>query len=99
MNAKRLCAAIEQMEAWLDDAAWQPEAEALVRWDQEFLAASREAEKGEGWAALVARAHEAGRRLEARSEALAIIRDDLKAQLEAQDRGQRALKGYGASSL
>ena len=80
MSDPRVRAAVEQMEAWLDDSAWQPDPEVLARWDAEFRAAAAQAEKGDGWCELVERAHEAGRRL------------------QAQDQGNRALKGYGASS-
>lgn len=98
MSDPRVRAAVEQMEAWLADAAWQPDPDELARWDAEFRAAAVQAEKGEGWRELVERAHEAGRRLGVRSEAMAFELNQLKAKLQAQDQGNRALKGYGASS-
>ncbi len=98
MNDLRVRAAVAQMEAWLADTAWQPDPEALAQWDAEFLAAVIQAEKGEGWRELVERAHEAGRRLDDRSEALAAELGLMKVRLQVQDQGNRALKGYGASS-
>jgi len=98
MSDPQVRAAVEQMEAWLDDPTWQPNPEALARWDAEFRAALVRAEKGNGWPELVERAHEAGRRLDIRSEAMASELREMKARLQAQDQGDRALKGYGASS-
>lgn len=98
MSDLRVRAAVEQMEAWLKDPAWQPDPEALAQWDAEFHAAVSKADKGEGWPELVERAHEAGRCLEGRSEAVAVELVLMKAKLQVQDQGHRALKGYGASS-
>lgn len=98
MSDPRVRAAVEQMEAWLDDSAWQPDPEVLASWDAEFRSAAVQAEKGDGWCELVERAHEAGRRLGIRSEAMAFELNQMKAKLQAQDQGNRALKGYGASS-
>lgn len=98
MSDARVREAVEQMEAWLEDAAWQPDLEALTRWDDAFRFAVAQAEKGRGWPELVQRAHEAGRRLEGRSEVMAAELGLLKARLQAQDQGHRALKGYRASS-
>ncbi len=98
MSDMRVRAAVEQMEAWLKNPAWLPDSEALAQWDAEFHAAVAQADKGEGWPELVDRAHEAGRRLEDRSEAMAVELVLMKAKLQVQDQGHRALKGYGASS-
>lgn len=98
MSDATVRAAIEQMEAWLADPGWEPEAEALAEWDAGFRAAMAAAEKGEGWPGLVGRAHTAGQRLEARTEVMAQEQDRIRAELDAQGRGNRALKGYGAST-
>lgn len=98
MSDPRVEAAIQQMEAWLDDPSWIPEAEALARWDEAFQSAAAEAERGDGWEALRARAHDAGRRLFHRSEALATELIQLKTKSQIQDQGSRALRGYGAAS-
>ena len=98
MSDGRVRAALEQMEAWLRDLDWEPDVAALRAWDEGFKVALAGAEKGPGWSALMERAQEAGRRLEARTVAFAETRDLLRHRLEAQDRGGRALRGYGASA-
>jgi len=90
--------AIMQMEAWLADPTWEADPEALLQWNAEFQAALGRAEKGPGWTGLITRAHAAGRELEVRIAAITAERDQVKAVLEGQALGNRALKGYGASS-
>ncbi|NWJ41143.1 MAG: hypothetical protein HXX12_09255 [Geothrix sp.] len=96
MSDARVRAAIEEMEAWLADPAWEPEAEALARWDAEFRAAMAQAERAEGWPALAGRAHAAGKLLEARIPVAVEALNRVRAELETQAQGNRALKGYGA---
>ena len=96
MSHERLRASIEQMEAWVADPSWEPDPEALARWDADFQTALVHAEKGSDWPDLMARAHAAGHRLQARTVRFAQVRDELRAQLDAQERGNRALKGYRA---
>ena len=88
---------VQEMEAWLADPAWEPDAEVLAVWDAQFRVALAQAEKAMGWEALVARAHKVGRLLEVRAAALAEDSLRLKGELNAQGQGARALKGYGAS--
>jgi hypothetical protein len=57
MSEGRVRATIEQMEAWLADPGWEPDAEALARWNAEFQGALAQKGKGPGWLDLVARAH------------------------------------------
>lgn len=90
--------AIEQMEGWLQDPAWEPDAQVLALWDANFQVALAQAEKAPGWEDLASRAHAAGLRLEVRATALAEECKRLRAELEAQGRGSRALKGYWASA-
>lgn len=90
--------AIEQMEAWVADPAWEPDPEVLARWNEGFQAALAGAEKGEGWPDLVARAHAVGALVEARVRHLSHLRDEVRAELDSQERGHRALKGYGISA-
>lgn len=97
MTAGRVCAAIEQMEAWLADPAWDPDPDALAQWTTEFQGALSQTEKGPDWTELAARAHVAGKLLEARLAVVAAGRDRVRAELEAQVLGNRALKGYGGS--
>jgi hypothetical protein len=98
MSDLRVRAALEQMEAWLADPSWNPDPEALALWNAEFQAALAQAEKGSGWQGLIARAHVAGQLLEARCVLVAAAQDQVRAELEAQERGTRALKGYGATT-
>jgi hypothetical protein len=96
MSAGRIRAAIEQMEAWLADPNWEPEPEALAHWNAEFQGALTQAEKGPDWPTLTARAHAAGKLMGTRLASVVAARDRVKTELEAQVRGNRALKGYGA---
>lgn len=95
MSDARVEAAVAQVEAWLADPAWEPAAEALAAWQADLDAAVAVAARGPGWPALAARAHAAGARLATRADALAEARDQVKAELEALGRGNRALAGYG----
>ena len=96
MSQGEVRAAIEQMEAWVGDASWEPDPEALAQWNDAFQAAVAEARKEDGWLDLVARAHAVGQRVEARVTQLTQMRDGMRAELNMQARGDRALKGYGA---
>jgi len=98
MSDGRVRAAIEQMEAWVGDPSWEPDPGALAHWNEAFQMAIAEAGKGDGWSDLVARAHAAGQQVETRLTQLAQLRDAVKAELGVQERGNRALKGYGAST-
>ena len=98
MSDARVRAAIEQMEAWLDDSAWEPDADALAAWDAEFRAAVAGAERGEGWPGLADRSHVAGKRLEVRLSEAEQSLNQVRTELEAQSRGNRALRGYGAGT-
>ncbi|MFZ1374990.1 MAG: hypothetical protein WAS25_00180 [Geothrix sp.] len=98
MSDGRVRVAIEQMEAWLDDPAWEPDADALAAWDAEFRASLAGAERGEGWPGLADRSHAAGKRLEARLSEVEQALNQVRGELEAQSRGNRALRGYGAGA-
>jgi hypothetical protein len=98
MSDARVRTALEQMEAWLADPQWEPDADGLAQWHAEFREALAHAEKATGWPSLIDRAHAAGQALEDRTAPLAEERDRLKAMLEGQGRGVQALKSYGAST-
>ena len=97
MSDEAVLAAIQQMEMWLADSSWNPDPEALARWNVAFQEAMAGASKGPAWQELMTRSHVAGERLEARIGPLAEARDKVKAELDAQERGHRALRGYSAS--
>ena len=90
--------ALEQMEAWLADPAWDHDPDGLAEWNTGFLAALATADRGPGWEGLVARCHVLGHELELRTVPMEFERDRLKAELELQGRGNRALRGYGTGS-
>ena len=96
MSEGRARATIEEMEAWLADPGWEPDPEVLARWNAEFQGALAQKGNGPGWLDLVARAHAAGLLLEARLAVVTAAQDQVRAELEARARGNRALKGYGA---
>jgi len=98
MSDGEVRAVIEQMEAWIGDPSWEPDPESLAQWNAGFQAAVAQAEKGAGWPDLVARAHAVSQHLEARMIRLVQLRDEMRAELGAQERGNRALRGYGAST-
>lgn len=97
MSDAAVRAALAQMEVWLADETWQPEAEVLAAWDRQFLAALAEAERGPGWAEQIALCHHLGERLQARTVAMEAQLELLRNQLEGHSLGTRALKGYGAA--
>ena len=97
MSNYRVRAAIEQMEAWLANPGWNPDPEALAQWTAEFQGALSQIEKGPDWPEVAARAHAAGKLLEARLAGVAAARDEVRTELEARIRGNHALKGYGAN--
>ena len=98
MSDEEVRAAIDQMEAWIADPTWEPDPEALIQWNAGFHVAVAHAEKADGWPDLVTRAHNLGPQIEARTMHLILLRDGVRAELDALESGNRALKGYGANS-
>jgi len=98
MRDGRVLSAVEEMEAWLADPSWDPDPDALARWNASFQAARAQAEKGPGWAALMDRAHVAGRMLEARIADMVEAQQQVRSELESRELGHRALRGYGAGA-
>lgn len=97
MSDGKVRAAIEEVEAWMADPSWEPDPDELARWTAEFQAALVQAEKGQGWPELAARAHAMGQELDARVARLAQVQQAIKAELDAKEMGSRALKGYGSN--
>ena len=96
MSDGAVLAAIVQMETWIADPGWIPDPSALDQWNLEFQNAMDSAEKGPGWQDLVAQAHSLGAKLEARIIPFLGLRDELKAELDAQNLGNAALRAYSA---
>lgn len=98
MSDARIREALDRLEAWLADPAWGPEAVELAEWNQEYQSAVDGAERGPGWQELVVRAHALGAQLSVRMASVSREKDAVKTELDSFARGNRALKGYGASA-
>ncbi len=96
MSEGGLHTALERMEAWVADPTWEPDPGLLAQWNAEFQTALACAEKGPDWPELMARAHALGWQLESRTAKLAQLKEKVKAELDAFERGDRALRGYRA---
>lgn len=94
MTDRRVRAALDEMEGWLEDPAWEADPEQVAAWNQAYAEALESAERDEGWELLAQRAHALGARLEARVAALSRERDALKLELDGQSLGSRALRAY-----
>lgn len=98
MSDPKVLAAIEQMEGWMDDPNSDLEPDVLAQWNEGFQAALAQADKTDGWPDLVVRAHAVGERVKARTAQMIVLQKRVKAELDSQESGNRALKGYGAST-
>lgn len=95
MSDQALSLLLDELEQLLQQDA--PDGEALASWRARFDAALPEAERGPGWEQLVARCRTLAARLDAAANALSQQRDALRREMEMQDQGARALKGYRPS--
>lgn len=91
--------ALDQMEAWLADPEWDPDPDALAVWDEGFKSAMKETEGAPDRVPLIERSHRLGKALEARTSRFVEIRDALRVELDAQNLGNRALRGYQSTFL
>lgn len=98
MGDAKVREALDRMEAWLSDPAGEFDIPQLTEWNETYLSAVANAERGPEWSALVARAHALGAQLNVRLEPMIRDRDALKTELASFARGTLALKGYGAHS-
>lgn len=99
MRPSRFEASLDQMARWLDDPGWTAEAAEVAVWEAEFQQALEEARGGLDWEFLRERAHALGARLEEKLQGVITERDALKAELDGQAQGRRALKAYRSGSL
>lgn len=98
MSQETLARLLVQMESWLEGPAGLPDAEALAAWNRDLSAVAGAPTRSPGWEELVERAHQLAIRVQARAAELAVERDQVREELETHARGNRALKGYGAST-
>jgi len=94
VSAADLESLLDQMERWLADPAWAPEAEDLTRWVSAFREARDSAAGRAAWPALAARGHALSQALMAPLRGAEESRDALRARLAAWSRGARALQAY-----
>lgn len=99
MRPSSFKASLDQMERWLDDPSWTAEPGEVAAWEVEYRVALEEARGGPDWASLRERAHVLGRRLEEKLRGVISERDALKAELDGQAQGRRALKAYRSGGL
>lgn len=98
MSDVKVAEVLDQMETWLGDPSREFEPEALDGWNREYVAAVEAAERGPGWADLVVRAHSLGDALNLRLIQAMAEQDLIRLELASFAIGNRALKGYGAST-
>jgi hypothetical protein len=98
MSDATVRAALEAVEAWLQETKEAPDPTFLETWNQTFQAAVSGAERGPDWAELVAWAHRLAPRVEQCRKAWEERRDAVRQELGFQAQGHRALKGYGANT-
>lgn len=89
---------IERMEAWIGAPELMPGADDLEEWNRAFRIALADAERGPGWSDLVLRSKALGSRVDGRAIILAAERNRIRVELDSQELGGRALKGYGAAA-
>lgn len=96
MSDAEVRAELEILETWARQPDMPADPAFLAEWNRRFQAAAATAERGAGWEALVARAHRLAGEVTARQAGLEARRDAVRAELEFQAQGTRALRGYGA---
>ena len=94
MSDRDLTASLDDLERLLASILDNPDPGAVDAWHLAFKEALAGAEKGPQWSAIVARAHDLGARLDQRMAQLRAIRGAVRQELQARERGKRALHGY-----
>ena len=98
MSDRAVREAIQVLEDWLAGGTRALDADALAAWNRSFREALAAAEKGPGWAELVARGHTLATKVAACQWAVEAEREAVRQELAQQAQGDRALRGYGAST-
>lgn len=83
---------LDRLETLLEEEI--PSEEAVADWRREFDAAVTRADRGPAWEGVLQRARTLGERLQTRVAELQIRKTDVQRELETQELGSRALKGY-----
>lgn len=83
---------LDRLETLLEEEI--PSEEAVAEWRREFDAAVTRADRGPAWEGVLLRARTLGERLQSRVTQLENRKLDVQHELEAQEVGSRALKGY-----
>lgn len=94
MSDRNVAASLDDLERLLASLMDRPDPRAVDAWHAAFKAAVATAEKGPQWPQLVARARELGLRLDQEVRNLTAIRGAIRVELQAKERGRRALMGY-----
>jgi len=98
MSDARIMTVLDDLERLLAGLTDHPDPEAVAVWHAAFKEALAGAERGPQWPGIVSRALELGRRLDQQARQLMAIRGVVRQELEARNRGQRALSGYFKST-
>jgi flagellar hook-associated protein FlgK len=94
MSDGRVSASLDDLETLLGTLMDDPNPEAVAAWHASFKEALAGAEKGPQWAELSARARQLGKRLDERLNQLQALRGAIRQELQAREKGRRALSGY-----
>lgn len=94
MSDQAVANALDDLERLLAEPLERMDGERIGQWHERFRAAVAGAQRGPGWAALVERAHDLGRRLDQVLGQALSQRDALRRELDAGGQGARALKAY-----
>ena len=94
MTGESLHRLLDQMDAWVSDGAWVPDATLLQRWRESFLEAKDAALRQGAWISIAPRAERIGLALRERAKAVEDQQEALRRRLEERERGWRALEAY-----
>jgi flagellar hook-associated protein FlgK len=94
MSDEAVAKTLDNLERLLETLLDRPDPQAVADWHASFREAVAGAERGPRWEELRTRAKELGRRLDERTRQLVALRGAIRQELQAHERGRRALKGY-----
>ena len=94
MSDATVSASLDDLERLLAALVDAPDAGAVQAWHAAFKEALAGAERGPKWPLLAARAKELNQRLDQQMRNLQAIKGAIRLELQAKERGRRALLGY-----